>query len=169
MNGKVKPHSMSQPDLNVVDEVVTLLSNNWNGGSGPPNNLLIDKSDDIGKGRDLAVYDYVELSLTSPTNINYADLTMSSQDVDAAVYCELKSDEEDRRDAIRDEFRSIIEDHRKRPDTPGDYDRVVFGDITHLDDQIFGQYVVEITLLFEARSRSVVEHRHIYYPVACSG
>jgi len=147
---------MTQPNFNIVDELVSLVDSSFD-----PNNvtgskqILIDKSDDLGKGRDLGVYDYIEFSKTTPSSIQYADLTLSSQDVDAAVYCEIKSDDQTRRDQIFDEFRSVIEANRKRPDTPGGYDRMKFGDITPLDDRTFGAFTYQLPILFEARARSV--------------
>lgn len=147
---------MTQPDIaQLVGETVDLVTTEWDESNTSGDTPIIDKSDDIGKGRDLGVYDYVEFSKTSPIGITYADLPMSSQDIDETVFVELKSNTEDRRDELWAEFRRIIESNRKRPDTPGNFDRVVFADITPLDDSTFGAYVYEITLGFEARSRSV--------------
>jgi len=147
---------MTQPSVSVVDEFVTLIDTNFTEGNVTGSKtILIDESDDLGKGRDLGVYDYIEVSTTSPLGIEYSDLFMDNQNIDATLFIELKSDDEDRRDDMFAEFRSIVEANRKRPDTPGDYDRMVFGDITPLDDETFGAYVYEIVIGFEARSRAV--------------
>jgi len=146
---------MSQPETNMSERLKTLIDDEWDSGLVDRDRLIIDKSDNIGKGRDLATYDYIEFSLTSPLGIEYSDLFMSTQNIDAAVFVELKASNEDRRDALFTEFRRIIERHRKRPDTPGDYDRMVFQDITPLDDDAFGAYVHEVAIGFVARSRDV--------------
>jgi len=147
---------MTQPDINIVDEVVSLVDTQFDPANVTGSKtILIDKSDDLGKGRDLGVYDYIEFSKTSPHTIEYADLFLNNQDVDAAIFVELKADDQTRRDEMFDELRSVIESNRKRPDTPGDYDRMIFGEITPLDDETFGAFVYEFPLLFEARSRSV--------------
>jgi len=146
---------MSQPETNMADRLTTLVDDNWDSAAVDDSRLIIAKSDDIGKGRDLATYDYIEFSLTSPLGIEYADLFMSTQDIDTAVFVELKASNEDRRDAMFTEFRRIIEAHRKRPDTPGDYDRMIWQDITPLDDDAFGAYVHEMAVGFVARSRDV--------------
>lgn len=147
---------MTRPDLvGLVDKVVTTVDTDWQASNTGGNKPIIDKSDDIGKGRDLQVYDYVEFSKSSPLGKEYADLFLSSDDVDATVFVELKSNTEPRHDELFDEFVRVIENNRKRPDTPGDYDRVRFADITPLHDDNFGVYVTEITLAFEARSRSI--------------
>jgi hypothetical protein len=147
---------MTQPSIsNVVDETVEALRTDWN--TSDVEKPIIDKSDSIGKGRDLQVYDYVELSKTNPTSITYADLPMSSQDIDAAAFVEVKSSDESRRDALFSEFRRVIESQNQGAGTfaPAAFDRVIFADITFLDDDTFGAYLVEVTLAFEARSRSV--------------
>lgn len=147
---------MTQPTFLVVPELVTLVKNNFNAGNVTGSKtILIDEADELGKGRDLGVYDYIEFSGTSPNSINYADLTMSSQDVDAATFVELKADGKTRRKEMFAELRSVIEANRKRPDTPGDYDRMLFGEITSLDDETFGAYVFEFPILFESRARTV--------------
>lgn len=147
---------MTQPDFNIVDEFVTLIDNNFDPANvSGSKTILIDKSDDLGKGRDLGVYDYIEASKTSPHSIEYSDLFMNNQDVDAAIFVELKADDQTRRDEIWDEFRSIVEANRKRPDTPGDYDRMLFDSPTPLDDETFGAFVYEVTIVFESRSRAV--------------
>lgn len=146
---------MSQPETNMADRLTTLLQDEWDSNAVDDSRLIIAKSDDIGKGRDLATYDYIEFSLTSPLGIEYADLFMSTQNIDSAVFVELKASNEDRRDAMFTEFRRIIEAHRKRPDTPGDYDRMIWQDITPLDDDAFGAYVHEMAVAFVARSRDV--------------
>lgn len=145
----------TQPDTNMSSKVVELLTNNWDSNAVDDSRLVIAKSDDIGKGRDIGTYEYIEVSNTSPLGITYADLFMSTQDVDAAVFVELKASNEDRRDALFNEFRRIIEAHRKRPDTPGDHDRMIWQDITPLDDDTFGAYVHEMAIAFESRSRDV--------------
>lgn len=147
---------MTQPDLaNVVDDTITVL-NNWDSSNTGNETPIIDKADSIGKGRDLQVYNYVELSKTSPFGIEYADLPMNSQDVDAAVFVEIKSADETKRDNMFDEFRRLIEKENEGSGfVMSDFDRVIFGDITFLDDDTFGAYLVEVTLLYEARSRSV--------------
>lgn len=139
----------------MAEELKTLVVDEWDSATVDDSRLIIDKSDNIGKGRDISTYDYIEFSLTSPLGIEYSDLFMSTQNIDAAVFVELKASNEDRRDAVFTEFRRIIESHRKRPDTPGDYDRMLFQDITPLDDDAFGAYVHEVAIGFEARSRDV--------------
>lgn len=146
---------MSQPETNMADRLTTLVDDEWDSNAVDDSRLIIAKSDDIGKGRDLATYDYIEFSLTSPLGIEYTDLFMSTQDIDTTVFVELKASNEDRRDAMFTEFRRIIEAHRKRPDTPGDYDRMIWQDITPLDDDAFGAYVYEMAVGFVARSRDV--------------
>lgn len=146
---------MSQPETNMSDRLTTLVEDEWDSAAVDDSRLIISKSDDIGKGRDLATYDYIEFSLTSPLGIEYADLFMSTQNIDSAVFVELKASNEDRRDAMFTEFRRIIESHRKRPDTPGDYDRMIWQDITPMDDEAFGAYVHEMAVGFVARSRDV--------------
>jgi len=136
----------------MADELVSLVDTEW---SINDTRTIIAKSDTIGKGRDLGTYDYVEMSITNPLGIDYADLFMASQDIDSVVFIELKASTEDRRDAMFDEFRRIIEENRKRPDTPGDHDRMIFQDISPLDDDAFGAYVHEIAVAFESRSRTV--------------
>jgi len=148
---------MTQPNISqVVDDTVDGVDTNWDTANTSGSKPVIAKSDDIGKGRDLGVYDYVEFSKTNPTAIEYHDLPMNSQDVDAAVYVELKSDTEDRRDELFDEFRRTIEaENDKHGFVFSDFDRVIFADITFLDDETFGAYLVEVTLAYEARGRSV--------------
>ena len=148
---------MTQPDLaNVVDDTVTAIDTEWDTANTSGEKPVIAESDDIGKGRDLGVYDYVELSKTSPFGITYHDLPLSSQDVDAAAFVEIKSSSEDRRDELFDEFRRTIEVNRGNGGFAiADFDRVIFGDITFLDDNTFGAYLVEVTLLYQARGRSV--------------
>jgi len=148
---------MTQPKLpKLLDETVSGVDSAWDTSNTSGEKPVIDKSDDIGKGRDLSVYDYVEFSKTNPNAIEYHDLPMNSQDIDAAVFVELKSSSEDRRDEIFSEFRRTIE---AKNDEHGfvysDFDRIIFGDITFLDDSTFSAYLVEVTLLFEARGRSV--------------
>lgn len=147
---------MVQPDLaNVVDDTVAAIDSNWDTANA--DKPIIDKSDSIGKGRDLGVYDYVELSKTNPTAIDYYDLPMSSQDIDAAAFVEIKSSDESRRDELFSEFRRTIEVENEgaRTFATADFDRVIFADVTFLDDSTFGAYLVEVTLAFEARARSV--------------
>jgi len=148
---------MTQPNIaQVVDETVSAVDTEWDTANTSGEKPVIAKSDDIGKGRDLGVYDYVEFSKTNPNNISYHDLPLNSQDIDAAVFVELKSDSEDRRDELFDEFRRAIEVNRgKGGFAPADFDRVIFADITFLDDSTFGAYLVEVTLAYEARGRSV--------------
>jgi len=148
---------MTQPNIaQVVDNTVSGVDSAWDTTNTSGSKPVIDKSDDIGKGRDLSVYDYVEMSKTNPNAIEYHDLPMCSQDIDAAVFVELKSSSEDRRDELFAEFRRTIE---AKNDEHGfvfsDFDRVIFGDITFLDDDTFSAYLVEVTLLYEARGRSV--------------
>ena len=146
---------MVQPDIsNVVDETVDVLRTDWE--SSDVDKPIIDKSDSIGKGRDLQVYDYVELSKTNPTSITYSDLPMSSQDIDAAAFVEIKSSSEDRRDELFDEFRRTIEVQNEGAGTfsIAEFDRVLFADITFLDDDTFSAYLVEVTLAYEARGRA---------------
>ena len=66
---------MTQPDIDMVDRLVELIDNSWNDGPEdvPRNNLRIDTSDELGKGRDLGTYDYIEASNTSPIGIEYAN------------------------------------------------------------------------------------------------
>lgn len=145
---------MAQPKIAVVNELVELVQDEFDEDAvDGDRTVLIEKSDDLGKGRDLGVYDYIEFSATSPVEVPYADLTLTSNDVDVAVFVELKSDDEDRRDDLFEELWRIVRDHRKRPDTPGDFDRMFFGTITPLDDETFGAYLYQITINFEARSR----------------
>jgi hypothetical protein len=139
----------------MTDAVVQLLDDNWDSNNVPRRNLIIDKSDSIGKGRDIGTYDYIEVSITSPVDISYSDLFMSTQDIDTVVFVEIKSSSEQRRDDLFDEFRRIIESHRKRPDTPGDHDRMIFEDVTPLDDNAFGAFLHEVVIAFESRSRNV--------------
>jgi hypothetical protein len=147
---------MTQPNLTkIVQEFRDLLQAEWVAANTSNDEPTIDKSDDLGKGRDLSIYDYVEVSETSPFGIEYADLFQSSQDLDATIFAEIKASDEDRRDELFSEFRRIVEANRSRPDTPGDFDRMVFADVTPLDDSTFGAYVYEVTIGFEARSRSV--------------
>jgi len=148
---------MTQPNIaNVVDDTVSTLTSNWVDGNTGGETPLIGKSDELGKGRDLSIYDYVELSKTSTNAIDYSDLQMSAQDVDAAVFCELKSSDETKRDNIFDEFRRVLEaENEKHGFVMAEFDRVIFADITFLDDNTFGAYLVEVTLAFEARSRAV--------------
>lgn len=147
---------MTQPTFLVVDDLVSLVKTEFNEGNvAGSKTILIDEADELGKGRDLGVYDYIEFSGTSPNSIEYADLIMSSQDVDAATFVELKADDKTRRKEMFAELRSVIEANAKRPDTPGDYDRMLFGEITSLDDSTFGAYVLEFPILFEARARTV--------------
>jgi hypothetical protein len=149
---------MTQPSIsNVVDDTVDAVDTEWETSNTSGEKPIIDKSDDIGKGRDLQVYDYVEFSKTNPTSIEYHDLPLSSQDIDAAAFVEIKSSEEDRRDELFAEFRRAIEVQNQGAGTfaPADFDRVVFADITFLDDDTFSAYLVEVTLAFEARGRSV--------------
>lgn len=144
---------MSQPDTNMVGKLADLIDTEWEESNVPRRNLIIDKSDNIGKGRDIGTYDYIEMSLTSPLSIEYADLFRSSQDVDTAVFVELKASTEDRRDALFTEFRRVIEANDSRPDTPGDHDRMNIEDITPLDDDNFGAYLTEMVITFESRAR----------------
>lgn len=147
---------MTQPNLTkIVQEFRDLLQAEWVAANTSNDEPTIDKSDDLGKGRDLSIYDYVEVSETSPIGIEYADLFQSSQDLDATIFAEIKASDEDRRDELFSEVRRIVEANGSRPDTPGDFDRMVFADITSLDDSTFGAYVYEVTIGFEARSRSV--------------
>mgnify|MGYP006274529859 CR=1 FL=1 len=148
---------MTQPDIDMVDRLVELIDDEWDTGpeSVPRNNLRIETSDELGKGRDIGTYDYIEASTTSPIGIEYADLFMNHQNVDVVVFVELKASTKARRNALFDEFRRIVEANRKRPDTPGGYDRMLFQDITPLDDDTFGAYVHEVVVGFEARSRGV--------------
>jgi hypothetical protein len=140
----------------VVDDTVSAIDTEWDTSNTSGEKPVIAESDDIGKGRDLSVYDYVELSKTSPFGITYHDLPLESQDVDAAAFVEIKSSSEDRRDELFDEFRRTIEVNRGHDGFAiADFDRVIFGDITFLDDSTFGAYLVEVTLLYEARGRSV--------------
>jgi hypothetical protein len=148
---------MTQPNIStVVDDTVSGVDSAWDATNTSGDKPVIDKADEIGKGRDLSVYDYVEFSKTNPNAIEYHDLPMNSQDIDAAVFAELKSSSEARRDELFDEFRRTIE---AKNDEHGfvysDFDRVVFADVTFLDDGTFSAYLVEVTLLFEARGRSV--------------
>jgi hypothetical protein len=146
---------MTQPNIHVVDALVDLVNSEWDSSNVTDEYVVIGKSDEIGKGRDVGTYDYVEFSVTSPTNISYADLFMSTQDVDVAVFVEIKSSSSARRDVLFDEFRRIIEANRQRPETPGDFDRMIFQDVTPLDDQSFGAYTYEVVVAFESRSRTV--------------
>lgn len=149
---------MTQPSISkVVDDTVDAVDTEWEPSNTSDEKPIIDKSDDIGKGRDLQVYDYVEFSKTNPTAIEYHDLPLSSQDIDAAAFVEIKSSEEDRRDELFAEFRRAIEVQNQGSGTfaPADFDRVLFADITFLDDDTFSAYLVEVTLAFEARGRSV--------------
>jgi hypothetical protein len=147
---------MTQPSIsNVVDDTITAVENEWVDANTSGDRPIIDKSDSIGKGRDLQVYDYVEFSKTNPTNITYFDLPLNAQDVDAAAFVEIKSSEEARRDELFTEFRRTIEVQNEGSGTfaPADFDRVIFADITFLDDSTFSAYLVEVTLAFEARGR----------------
>jgi len=150
---------MTQPDLTVADALVNLLDSNWGSyaaSTNPTKPDVIDTKQAAGKGTDLANNDYVLLSRTTPISISYSDLPMSSQDIDAACFVEVKTADSDaRRNEIFDEIRLIIEKNRKRPDTPNDFDRMEFGDITPLEDETFGVYLIEFVVVFEARSRSV--------------
>jgi len=148
---------MTQPSLsNVVDDTIDAVTNEWVDANTSGDRPVIDKSDDIGKGRDLQVYDYVEFSKTNPTSITYHDLPLNSQDIDAAAFVEIKSSSEDRRDELFDEFRRTIEVQNKGAGTfsIADFDRVIFADITFLDDDTFSAYLVEVTLAYEARGRA---------------
>jgi len=146
---------MSQPNPSPVDDLIDLVKSEWDSDTVNDDRLVIAESDSIGKGRDLGVYDYIECSETGSLSIDYHDLFMRTQDVDATVYVELKASNKGRRAILFDEFRRIIEAHRKRPDTPGGYDRMIFEPITPLDDDTFGAYVYEIVIGFESRSRRV--------------
>lgn len=143
----------TQPDTNMTAKLVELVKSEWEPDDVDDSRLIIARSDDIGKGRDLGTYDYIEMSLTSPLGIEYADLFRSTQNVDTVVYVELKAATEDRRDALFGEFRRIIEAHGERPDTPGDHDRMDLEDITPMDDDAFGAYVTEMVVAFYSRSR----------------
>lgn len=144
---------MTQPDLSVADGVVTLLDGATWSVTKPD---VISTKGDAGKGIDVGNKDYVLVSRTTPLSISYSDLFLSSQDIDAAVVIEIKtSDSDTRRDEIFSEIRSIFESNRKRPDTPNDFDRVRFADITPLEDETFGVFLLEFTAVFEARSRAV--------------
>lgn len=146
---------MTEPDtIDIVNKVVSLFDTEWNATNTSGEKPIIDKSDALGKGRDLGVYDYVEFSNTSPFSIDDADLTKTSEDFDAAVFVEIKSDDEARRKELFDEFRRIYKANDKRPDTPGGYDRMLIDEPVPLDDSTFGAWVLELTLAFEARSRT---------------
>ena len=151
--------AQTEPDAHVVDTFVDLLSDNWNGEHVNDDRLIIAESDEIGKGRDLSTYDYIEVSKTSPFDEDYADLFRSTKDTDAALYVELKAANEARRDAMFDEFRRIVDLHKKRPETPGNYDRMEIDESTPLDDEAFGAYVYEIVVRLEARSRTQINYR----------
>jgi hypothetical protein len=149
---------MTQPDIaNVVDDTVDAIEAEWVDANTSGDRPIIGKADDIGKGRDLQVYDYVELSKTNPTSIDYFDVANKTQDVDAAAFVEIKSSEEARRDELFDEFRRTIEVQNQGAGTfaTADFDRVVFADITFLDDDTFSAYLVEVTLAFESEARRV--------------
>lgn len=141
----------------MVDQLVDLVQTEWNEGDNDVDDdrLLIEKSDVLGKGRDLGTYDYIEFSTTSPFGIEYADLFMSSQDINTVVFVEIKASTQARRDELFGEFRRIIEAHRKRPDTPGDHDKMVFEDITPLDDMAFGAHLLELVVAFTSNARTV--------------
>ena len=143
---------MSQPKTNMVGELVDLVKSNWP-EDVDDSRLIVAKSDDIGKGRDLGTYDYIEMSQTSPLGIPYADLFRSSQNVNTVVYVELKSSNERRREELFAAFRSIVEAHDTRPDTPGDHDGMMLEDITPLDDENFGAYLIEMVVSFESFAR----------------
>jgi hypothetical protein len=148
---------MTQPSISdVVDDTIDAVTNEWVDANTSGDRPVIDKSDNIGKGRDLQVYDYVEFSKTNPTSITYHDLPLNSQDIDAAAFVEIKSDTEPRRDEIFDEFRRTIEVQNEGAGTfaPADFDRILFADITFLDDDTFSAYLVEVTLAYEARGRA---------------
>lgn len=146
---------MSQPTFLVVPELVSLVKTDFVVGNvSGSKTILIDEADELGKGRDLGVYDYIEFSGTSPNSIVYSDVFRANQNIDAACFVELKADDATRRKEMFAEFRRVIEANDTRPDTPGDYDRMDFGDITSLDDETFGAYVLEFPILFTARSRA---------------
>ena len=144
---------MPQPKTNMVGDLVDLIESEFEAGDVDTDRLVIAKSDDIGKGRDLATYDYIEMSQTSPLGIPYADLFRSSQDVNTVVFVELKTSNEDRREELFAEFRRIVEEHDTRPDTPGDHDGMSLQDITPLDDDNFGAYLYEIVVAFNSYAR----------------
>lgn len=144
---------MTQPDLSVADAVVTMLDSATWSVTKPD---VISTKQDAGKGIDVANNDYVLVSRTTPLSISYSDLFLANQDIDAAVFVEIKtSDSDTRRDDIFGEVRSIVEANRKRPDTPNDFDRVRFEGITPLEDDTFGVFLIEFAVVFEARSRAV--------------
>lgn len=151
--------SDTQPDPHVLEDFIQLLKETWNDQKVPLDNVVIDKSDDIGKGRDLGVYSYVEVSTTSPFNISYADIFRASQDIDKTLFVELKASNERERDKIFNEFRRVFELNSERPDTPGNYDRMNLEDVTPLDDETFGAYVYEIVITFEAHARTENNYR----------
>lgn len=149
---------MTQPSIaSVVDDTVTAIDTEWDTSNTSGSKPVIGKSDDLGKGRDLNVYDYVELSKTNPTAIDYHDLPLNSQDIDAAAFVEIKSSDETTRDELFNEFRRTIEVQNEGAGTfaISSFDRVLFADITFLDDDTFGAYLVEVTLAYEARGRAV--------------
>lgn len=146
---------MTQPTFLVVPELVSLVQTNFNEGNvAGSKQILIDEADELGKGRDLGVYDYIEFSGTSPNSIEYSDLFRKNQNISAVSFVELKASDKTRRKEMFAEFRSVIEAYDTRPDTPGDYDRMDFGEITSLDDETFGAYVLEFPILFEAVHRA---------------
>lgn len=142
----------TQPETNMVGKLVDLVNEELPDDVNT-DRTIIANSQDVGKGRDLSTYDYIEMSLTSPLGIEYADLFRSTQNVDTVVFVELKASTEERRDELFDAFRSVIEDHGERPDTPGDHDRMDLEDITPMDDDAFGAFVTEMVVAFYSRSR----------------
>lgn len=97
--------------------------------------------------------EYILVHEPGEREMEYSDLFMSAEDKSALVAIEAStSKSRDRREEIFRELKRIANDHRKRPETPGNWDTLTIQTANTFDDTNFGWWVIEMSMTYSRDS-----------------
>ncbi|PSP28619.1 hypothetical protein BRC65_01850, partial [Halobacteriales archaeon QH_2_65_14] len=83
--------------------------------------------------------------------LEYSDIFRETRNLSASCYVELSTPESrERREELFAEIERIAVEHRKRPDTPGNWDDITLN-AQVVDDENFGWWMASITFSYTKR------------------
>lgn len=147
-------------DWDVATITKEIIDSSWDAdadldaGDQPRTELLTEDND--GKARQRVrrnANEYILVHEPGEREMEYSDLFMSAEDKSALVSIEASTaDSRDRRDVLFRELKRIANEHRKRPDTPGNWDTLQIQTANTFDDTNFGWWVVEMSMIYSRDS-----------------
>jgi len=95
--------------------------------------------------------EYIHVAEDQERGLEYSDIFREARNLSASCYVELSTPESRaRREELFAEIERIAVEHRKRPDTPGNWDDITLN-AQVVDDENFGWWMASITFNYTKR------------------